>query len=172
MKLLEGYVKNRTREAALAAVFGALFLIVRTIRVPILPPLIIVDFSICFWSSAVLFLSYFYLWVFALLMSITSTLPPSIIGTLVGMHIIYFLNKLIGRKGIYLCFFASIFNGIANTFILNYLKIINLWPIFPTLMVKMIIQGIGAVILVPIIFNFLERFNVIEGWSSGVMASG
>jgi len=164
VKLLEGYVKNRTLEFTLAAMFGALVLISRQIALPIfIPPLKGLDPSGIFYSSMLLVLSYPYIWLFSGILAFTSVMPlPAFPCWAIGFHIFYFLSRLIGlRWARYFSFFSSPINGIVTLIIFGWLKIFPFNVFFIPVMTKTLSQGVLAFMLVPLIIKLLEKFGVI-----------
>ncbi len=165
MRLLEGYVKGRTKEVSLAAMLGALILIGRYITLPIfIPPLHGLEPSVVFYSSAILVLSYPYVWLLSFTMALTSNLPlPAFPTWLIGFHIFYFLSRLMGlRRARYFSFFCSPIVGIILLIEFGWLGILPFEVFFVPIMVKTFAQGILAVLVVPLIIRVLEEFSVIE----------
>jgi len=97
MKLLEGHVKNRTKEAALAAMFIALFFVTRTFKIQVLP-FYLLDLGGIFLFTPVLILS----WQYTILLSLAGLYGGSTIVSvsawLTGTQVIFFLSKLVGKK--------------------------------------------------------------------------
>lgn len=94
MKLLKGYVKNRTKEAALAAVLLALFFVVRTYKMTIIPGVLILDFSAAVIYSAVSILSWPYTLVFSLSTLYGGSNVFACVAFIVGSQVVFFLSKL------------------------------------------------------------------------------
>jgi len=162
MKILKGYVENRTREVALAAMLGALALVARKITIPI-APFGGIECSIIFWATIVLVLSYPYVWWVAAIIGLTSgfgilTVP----GTLIGQTVFYFLVKFAGiKRGKYLSFFGTTFTVIFSCPILAY---IGVWPpgVFMPAVIKSFVQGLIAIIMVPPFLRLLEKLNFVD----------
>ena len=97
MKLLQGYVENRTKEAALAAIMLALFFVTRTYKITINPAFSI-DFAGAVIYSAASVLSYPYTILFSLS---TLYLGSNMVVTLaffLGSQAVFFLSRVVGEK--------------------------------------------------------------------------
>lgn len=168
MKLLEGYVENRTKEAALAAILAALTVVGRSISIPIfIPPLHGLDVAIAFWSLAVIVLSYPYVFLIAFMMTLTSSLALIIFpGYVISLSILYFINRAIGfKRAKYFSFFASIINMIVwltfwGPLVAPELSVIKI--LLVPMSIKSVAQGMVAVILVPILLKTLEVFSFVD----------
>ena len=95
-KILRGYVENRTKETALAAMMLALFFVSRTFTIPL--GLVTIDFSGAIIMSAASALS----WPFTIVFSLaTFYLGSNVFGTmafLVGTQIAFFTAKSVRRS--------------------------------------------------------------------------
>jgi len=163
MKIFKGYVGSRTKEAALAAVLGAMFFVLRTIKIPLFPPLVMLEFAQITYSVAILVLSYPYVLVFVLFLAMTSTAPITIIAGFLGLSTSYFIAKAIGIKWAkHLVFFTSSINCAYVVVIFVY--ILKMFPtaIVIPLMAKSLMSGTPTLIIAPLFISLLDRMGVIE----------
>jgi len=169
VKLLEGYVKNRTKEAALAAVLFALAIVARYLVIPLfIPPIHGLSCSVIFYTISVLVLSYPYILILSFLLSMTSNSSFLVFPVfVVSFTIFFFLSKLMGLKRVkYYTFFSSPLNSLVYLTI-NPLIGSPLGPLcwqthLIPLMTLSSAQGVLAVIVVPYIIKIMEKFSIIE----------
>ncbi len=163
-KILKGYVENRTKEATLAGVLTALAIVATYIDIPVfIYPLAGLDTSIVFWSMIPLLLSFPYVFLVPLVLSLT--VPIGFLcapGIALGQVMFYFTVKFIGlKRGKYLVFLASIYSVVFSYHYLTYIGVWNSAVLIPVV-TKSLVQGLFAVILVPLLINKFEEFGVIE----------
>jgi len=165
MKLLEGYVENRTLEAALAAMLGALCVVGRSIKVPIYG-VCMMDFGTTFWVVSILVLSYPYVWMFSILLSLTSTIPtPAMLVFLFALNTAYFIRRIAGLKSkwvIPLLPYAVTLGDII--FLLYGLKLLPFEVYIGPALFQATLGVIQVIIMVPIIMTSLEKFGVVAEW--------
>ena len=93
-------MKNKTKEAALAAVMLALFFVVRTFKIPVVPGVFLIDLSPTFVYTAAAILSWPYTLVFALSnLYLGSNIFPAL-AHIVGTQVVFFLSKTVPKKWI------------------------------------------------------------------------
>lgn len=97
MKLLEGYVKNRTKEAALAAMLMALFFVGRTFKIQILPFFLLDISGIIVFTAASVFS-----WPYTIIFSLVTLYQGSTIfmfpAFIIGTQVTFILSRLVGKK--------------------------------------------------------------------------
>lgn len=94
MKLLQGYVENRTKEAALAAIMLALFFVARTFKIQVSPAFGF-DFAASVIFSAASVLSWPYTVLFSLSVLYRGTTPFTVLSFFAGTQATFFLRKVV-----------------------------------------------------------------------------
>lgn len=94
--ILSGYIKNRTKEATLAALMLALFFVARNFSVQV-HPLLRIDFTAPILFTAAAIFSWPYTIVFAVSTLYLGT-GFSVVAWLFGNQTMYFLSRLVGKK--------------------------------------------------------------------------
>ncbi len=165
MKLLEGFVKNSTKEVVLTAVLCALFLVTRQFKVTIASG-VHLRISIIFFYLAATIVSWKYSLVLPFVAFFTSTsVNPmkALVGITVGIQIVYFLSRrLHGWKkalSFVVATFPANFSGAMVDFLMGFLPF---EVAVVTFIPKAIVSALGAIVLGPPLLNTLARM----GWFS------
>ncbi len=162
VKILKGYVENRTKEAALAAMFLALFLVNRYIRIEFF--LLSLNFAWAFGHTAIIILSWPYSFLFSLGSTITSSTPlKSLIATLPACQVTFFSSKLLKGKWRIL---SAAFGSLTGNFIsAYYLYLVGKVPLeigLPISFVKACLSILPVLVLAPSIYKMLEKMGVMD----------
>jgi len=128
VKLLEGYVENRTKEAALAGIMGTLFIIGRNFAIPIIPGVWNFTFSPITVYAAVAILSYPYTYLFPLLHLYRGSKPIGCIAYWVGTQTVFFLSKAVGKKRTpHILFMGDVTGYLAYGVLLDVTGVMDFW---------------------------------------------
>jgi len=98
MKVLQGYVENRTKEAALAAMLIALFFVTRTYKVQVVPGFAGIDFSgaVIFTAASMLSWPYIFIFTLANIYNVSNIFLLAFVFS--GSQVVFFLSKSVGEK--------------------------------------------------------------------------
>jgi len=97
MKVLQGYVENRTKEAALATMLLALVFVSRTFKLPVPGPFFI-DFTAAIFYTAASVLSWPYTLIFSLANFYGISNVFGVLAYFIGSQVVFFLSKTLGEK--------------------------------------------------------------------------
>lgn len=98
MKVLQGYVENRTKEAALAAILLALYFVTKNTKIQV-TPILGLDFSGAIILTSASILSWPYTILFSLLPLYLGSSPIfNIISFFVGTQTVFFLSKMVKKE--------------------------------------------------------------------------
>jgi len=162
MKLLEGYVENRTKEIALAAIFAALFFVTRQIKIDIFPT---VSIRICaiFAYVPVMFLSWQYTWIVPIIAAFTSPEPVgSTIGLSAAIQVSYFSSRLLKKYRTISVILSSFTANLTALFIRASMGLFPFHVALPLYLFKATTLSLTAIVLVPPIWRILEYSDVFN----------
>ncbi len=161
-KYLQGYVENRTKEAALAAIMMALFFVARTYKIQVLP-FFLLDLTGSFiFTSASLF-SWPYTLIFSGITFYQASNPIAVVAYLVGTQTIFSLTKIFDPKwSKYLPFTGEVTGWLAYGVLLKYAGTMAFRPYlvltaFPQLICTVTTYAGGL-----LIWRWLRRFGFFE----------
>jgi len=165
VKLLEGYVENRTKEAALAAVLAALLVVFRPIQILVVPGVVISFLGLFLYLPSILF-SWSYTWLIPVVAAVTAPRPVfSFIAVSIGCQVAYFSSRLVPRRGFFKVLpfvLGAYIANIVGVIIYHYAGILHYNIGFPLLMVKGTVSALVAVLLAPPVFKVLEVIGVVN----------
>ena len=165
MKLLEGYMENRTKEMALAAILLALTYIGRFIVIPLfIPPIHGLECTVIFWTTGILLLSYPYVWLFVFMMSITSSIGLVAMPMFAVYYNLFFiLSRIMGlKRARYACLVGQMSTGVIGAFMFDIMGFASWRIIIIPGMIKVTSQAVLAFFTVPIILKSLNILHVFE----------
>lgn len=161
MKLLEGYVKNRTKEASIAAVYMALFFVFRTFNVPI--PFFHWSLALTPVFAAASFLSWPYTIVFSLATNYGASTPFACIAIFIGSQFIFFTSKLVGKnRAQHITLVGHATSYLAYGLILQYLGMADarIWLVMYA--VPESIEWVSGYIGTQITWKYLREFGLVD----------
>jgi len=162
VKLLEGYMENRTKEAALAAIMLALFFVTRNFKIQITP---IIGFGLsAIWINTA---ASIFSWPYTVVFSLSTLYGGSSILALpswfVGTQITFFLSKLVRRKWAkYTPVFGEIAGTLTYVLILGYLGTINPIVFLATIAVGQVVACSVAFAGSLVIWKTIRMLGIIE----------
>ena len=163
MKLLEGYVKNKTKEAALAALLMTLTIVSRNYRIVVVPGLFSFDISNAFHFAAASMLAWGYTVVLSLgtLYFATNLISP--VAFFVAAQVIFFLSKIVGRKRAqYTGIFGEIFGFLAYGVMLHAAGMMDFRFFILTLTVPDLFYVPAAILGPIVIWRISRRLGIVE----------
>lgn len=162
MKLLEGYVKNRTKEIALTAIFTSLYVATRQFTIVIFPTVFIRPCGF-FAYMPVTFLPWTYTWVVPVIVAFTSEEPVgSFFALLAGVQVAYFSSRLLGKHKMLSLLLATY---VANFVAVYVRSLMGLIPFFLGVFMglfKATTTAIACLILAPPVWRLLENMGIIK----------
>ncbi len=164
MKILKGYVENRTKEAALATIMAALVVVFRQFQIPLVPGVVISFMGLFLYLPSVI-LSWPYTWLIPVVASVTAPRPLfSFIAVSIGCQAAYFSSRLLPKRSFYKVLpfvLGAYIANIVGVIIYHYAEILHFTLGFPLLMVKGTVSALVAVVLAPPVFKVLEVLGVV-----------
>jgi len=162
MKLLEGYVENRTQEAALAAMMLALFFVTRTFKIQISPAFGF-DFVPAVIFSASTILSWPYTVLFSLSVLYKGTTPLTVLSFFIGTQVAFFLRKAFKDEWAHHAVtIAGIISAPSYGVILHLAGMMDIRAFFAVATVSILISNIATAVGGKIFWVAFRRFNIVD----------
>lgn len=162
MKILQGYVGNRTKEITLAAVFAAFYVITRQIKIDVFPT---VSIRICgvFAYIPAMFLPWMFTWIVPFIVSFTSVEPVgSFFALSVGVQVAYFSSRLLKRYNVLSLLFATYAANLTGCTVRVLMGVIPLGVSFPIYMFKATVMAAACLVLAPPILRSFKSLGIIN----------
>jgi len=162
MKMLEGYVKNRTKETALAAILIALFFVVRSFKI-MLTPVFGVGLGATIIFAATSILSWPYTIVFSFASSYRSATIFTGLAYLAGTQVVFFLSKAVGMKRArYVPVVGDIIAIAVYGWLISVAGLQNMWIFLVGLGIVFIIDFVVVCLGGLLFWKLFTRFGIVE----------
>lgn len=168
MKLLEGYVKNRTKEASLAAMMIALYFVTKPYKLQVVPGVMALDLSGTIILTSASIFSWPYTLVFSFMHLYMGSSPFAVISWLVATNTVFFLSKMVKKEWRqYTPIFGQITGFPAMGLVLHLAGVMNFRVYAVTMPLPILVASLGTFIGGLFVWKLLRRFNILDEMDSG-----